>query len=108
MPEALLYPGYLGSFLLVSVSGAVLGMVILFISNVICKHGMGMGDIKLFGIIGFYVGVGGILFVMFFALLFAAVYSGILLLRKKLRAKDEIPFVPFIFAGTIVTFLLGI
>lgn len=108
VPEAVLYPGYLGNFVFASAAGALLSMAVLAAGNLICKHGMGMGDIKLFGVAGCYVGMGGVIVIMFFSLFFAALCSGVLLLRKRLRAKDEIPFVPFIFAGTIVTFLLGI
>lgn len=108
IPELLLYPAYIGGFLLASVLGAVLGMAVLFVGNIICKKGMGLGDIKLFGVIGCYVGPEAVLFVLFFSLFLAAIYSIILLLGKKIGAKDEIPFVPFVFAGLIVTCLLGI
>ena len=83
-------------------------MLILFVGNLICKKGMGYGDIKLFGVIGYYVGPQTVLGVLFFSLLFAAVYSILLLLMKKIKAKDEIPFVPFIFAGLAAASLLGI
>ncbi len=102
VPEALLYPGYLGSFLLSSFAGAICGMSILFLGNLICRNGMGAGDIKLFGVIGFYV------VVMLGALFFAAIYSAAKLAVRKIRLKDEIPFVPFVFAGFLVTALLGV
>ncbi len=108
VPEALLYPGYLGSFLLSSVVGAVLGMAVLFLGNLICRNGMGAGDIKLFGVIGFYLGPDAVLSVMLGALFLAAVYSAGKLLGKKIHLKDEIPFVPFVFAGFIATALLGV
>ena len=106
--EAFFYPGYFSSFVLSSFFGAALAMLILFVGNLICKKGMGYGDIKLFGVIGYYVGPQTVLGVLFFSLLFAAVYSILLLLMKKIKAKDEIPFVPFIFAGLAAASLLGI
>ncbi len=108
VPEALLYPGYLGSFLLSSFAGAICGMSILFLGNLICRNGMGAGDIKLFGVIGFYVGPDAALAVMLGALFFAAIYSAAKLAVRKIRLKDEIPFVPFVFAGFLVTALLGV
>lgn len=108
VPESLLYKGYLGSFLLSSVLGAVLGMAVLFLGNLICRNGMGAGDMKLFGVIGFYLGPDAVLSVMLGALFLAAVYSAVKLIAKKIRLKDEIPFVPFVFAGFIATALLGV
>ncbi len=107
LAEALLYPEYILAFLSSSVSGAVLGMAVLLTGNVLCRKGMGFGDIKLSGVIGYYVGPQAVMFVLFFSLLTAAVYSIVLLLGKKISAKDEIPFVPFVFAGLAVTCLLG-
>ncbi len=69
---------------------------------------MGAGDIKLFGVIGFYLGPDAVLSVMLGALFLAAVYSAGKLLGKKIHLKDEIPFVPFVFAGFIATALLGV
>ncbi len=108
VPEALLYPGYLGSFLLSSFAGAACGMAVLLFGNVICRNGMGAGDIKLFGVIGFYLGPDAVLAVMLGALLFAAIYSAGKLAGKKISLKDEIPFVPFVFAGFIAASLLGV
>ena len=43
----------------------------------------------------------GVLSLLFRAVLFAAVVSGILLLRKKAQLKTELPFVPFLFLGSL-------
>lgn len=108
LPEAVLYPGYLGGFISASLLGAAAAMLILLAGNFICKQGMGFGDIKLFGVIGFYVGPQTILGVLFFSLIFAAVYSIVFMLMKKIGAKDEIPFVPFVAIGFAVASLLGV
>lgn len=107
-PEGILYRGYLGSYILSSVFGGLLGMAVLAAGNLIRRGGMGFGDIKYVGVAGFYMGSNGILFVIFLALLSAAVYCGVMLARKKLTAKDEIALMPFLFGGLLVTCLLGI
>lgn len=107
-PEGILYGGYLGSYFLSAVFGGLLGMAVLAAGNLIRRGGMGFGDIKYAGMAGFYMGSNGILFVIFLALLSAAVYCGVMLLMKKLTAKDEIPLMPFLFGGLLVTCLLGI
>lgn len=108
LPEAVLYPGYLGGFIKASLIGAVAAMLILLAGNFICKQGMGFGDIKLFGVIGFYTGFQTVLGVLFFSLIFAAVYSIAFMIMKKISIKDEIPFVPFVAAGFAAASLLGI
>ena len=108
IPETVLYPDYLSVFITSSVFGAVAAMLLLIIGNLIAKKGMGYGDIKLFGVIGFYVGMQSVLGILFFSLVFAAVYCIVLLIRKKISARDEIPFVPFVFAGFAAASLLGV
>lgn len=108
VPEGLLYPGFAIRFISSAVLGCLLGMGILAVGNILCKKGMGYGDIKYVGTAGFYMGPNGILFVIFLSLFFSAVYCGIMLLTKKLTVKDEIPLMPFLFAGVLLTCLLGI
>lgn len=108
LPEMLLYPDYAGNFIWSAVSGALFGMAVLFAGYFVCKKGMGMGDIKLFGVIGWYVGPTAVMVMMFFSLCAAAVYSIILLILKRIDKKDEIPFAPFCFAGVVIGALLGV
>ncbi len=108
LPEWLLYPGYILDFVLTSLFGALLAMAVLFAGYFIGKKGIGMGDIKLFGVMGWYVGPMPVMAMMFLSLCFAAVYGIIQLLRKKLKKEDEIPFVPFVLAGAVAGALLGV
>lgn len=108
LPEILLYPGYFFAFAGSSVLGALIGMAVLFAGYFIGKKGIGMGDIKLFGVTGWYVGPMPVMTMMFLSLCFAAVYSMIKLLLRQIRKEDEIPFVPFVFAGVIAGTLLGV
>ena len=70
------------------------------------KESMGIGDIKLMGVIGVYLGFPGALIALFLGGLagFAVVFAG--LITKKLRIHDAIPFGPFIAIGTI-GYILG-
>ncbi len=108
VPEAVLYREHMVNFFWSALLGSLLGMAILGMGNLLCRGGMGFGDIKYVGAAGLYLGPNGILAVLFFSLLFSAVYCGVMLLAKKLGAKDEIPLMPFLFAGLLVTCLLGI
>ena len=87
--------------------GALLGGGMFLLAHFISKGGVGMGDVKLFAVIGCYVGSGSIMSVAFLSALSGAVYSISMLLLKKIKLKEEIPFAPFIFVGTMLTMVLG-
>ena len=65
------------------------------------KEGMGLGDAKLFAVIGFWFGWISIPFVVFLSSIIAllSVLPGLLRSSKKLSS--QIPFGPFIILGTI-------
>lgn len=68
----------------------------------IFKNSIGMGDIKLFAIMGLYQGLWGAVNSVFFSLLVSFVVSVILLATKKKGRKDTISFGPSIFIGTVI------
>lgn len=78
------------------VGGFFLLMLVLF------KNSIGMGDIKLFAVMGLYQGLWGSINSVFFSLMASFLLSvGLLLTRKKSR-KDVIPFGPAILIGSVV------
>lgn len=66
------------------------------------KDALGGGDIKLYFIIGVVLGYQMVILSLFFAALFGIVYS--MIIRKK---EGYLPFVPFIFAGSMLTYFFG-
>ena len=60
------------------------------------KEGLGMGDIKLFGILGIYLGPLGIIHNIFLSCLGGSICGFLLILCKKLKRESEMPFGPFI------------
>lgn len=87
--------------------GALLGGGLLLPAHFLSGGGMGMGDIKLFAVIGAYMGSGSILYVVFLSLLSGAAYCVVMLVFKKINRKERIPFAPFIFIGTMLAMVLG-
>ncbi|GLB58382.1 prepilin peptidase [Cytobacillus sp. NCCP-133] len=87
--------------------GGVVGFSLLLIIAIVSKGGMGGGDIKLYAAIG--VGLGPLLTIMSLVLAsFAGAIAGVfLLLTGKVKRQEPIPFAPFIFIGTILSFLYG-
>lgn len=58
--------------------------------------GLGGGDIKLYGVLGIYLGAMGVVQNIFFSCFVGAIFGGVLIAIKKLDRKNPIPFGPFI------------
>lgn len=91
----------------VSLVGGVLSLVIFLIISIITKGGFGMGDVKLLAAQGFMMGLYGVVNTFLYALLCCSVIALILMATNKKKLKDKLPFAPFIFAGFIVSLILG-
>ncbi len=82
--------------------GALAGFGLLFAAYVWKRDSVGLGDVKLLAVCGWVTGILGIFSLLLKAVLLAAVVSGVLLIRKKAGLKTEIPFVPFLFLGSLL------
>lgn len=87
--------------------GALIGGGLLLIFAVLSRGGMGGGDIKLFVLIGLVLGWQNTLLALFLSTAVGAVIGGFLLILKVIERKQLIPFGPFIFIGTVITYFLG-
>lgn len=65
------------------------------------KDAMGGGDIKLYAIVGLFLGYMNVFLSLFFAAVIAIIYT------STFKKKDYIPFVPFIFAGALLSYVFG-
>ncbi len=79
----------------------------LLIAAVLSKGGMGGGDIKLMAVCGLVIGWKLILLSLLLAVLSGAVYGGMLLILRKKGRKAEMPLVPFLAGGIVVSLLFG-
>ncbi|MCU1483480.1 MAG: prepilin signal peptidase PulO-like peptidase [Actinomycetia bacterium] len=90
--------------------GGAIGFGVLLVINLVTPRGMGMGDVKLAGVLGAWLGfldLGHVFLGLFLGFLLGSV-GGILLLATGLRTrKDHIPFAPFLAAGAVVAILVG-
>lgn len=86
--------------------GAVSGMIF-FAAYVVSRHAIGMGDVKLFAVIGMCLGFKTTYLVMLASLILAALYGGSMVLRRKKTMKDEMAFGPFVVVGTLIVLLIG-
>lgn len=85
------------------------GLVIAaFLCTILIKNSVGYGDIKLFLVMGLFLGLDGIWGAIFVSLIVSFIVSVVLLATKKKTRKDAIPFGPAIVIGTYLSvFLTG-
>lgn len=89
-----------------SLVGALLCILLLVIANKMSHGGIGGGDIKLLGSIGFVCGLYVVMSSLLLALISCIAVSGLMLALKKCSAKDHVPFGPFIYMGYLIMCLL--
>lgn len=85
--------------------GMTAGLVLLLIFY-ITKGGLGLGDVKLFGCIGVYLGLESTVSAMLIAAFLSGLFSLVLICINRDNKKREIPFAPFIMAGTLAAIIL--
>lgn len=87
--------------------GAMIGFGLLLLIAVVSKGGMGGGDIKLFALLGFILGVKNVLLSFFFAVFLGAVIGLLLMALGIVEKKKPIPFGPFIAIGALLSYYFG-
>ena len=79
----------------------------MLIIHLIYPRSMGMGDVKLSLMVGAFL-VKGVIMGLFLGFLIGAIYGSVLILSKKRKFKQAIPFGPFISIGSIIALFYGI
>ena len=105
--DLLAYPDYKWELVVSALAGMMIGFVTFLLAYFLSRKSIGLGDVKLVAVIGFYLGISQIWSAMVMGLLLAGIFSCIQLARKKVSMKDFIPLAPFLSAGTILIMLLG-
>lgn len=88
-----------------SALAAVISFVLLTLTAVLTKQGIGAGDIKLIAALGLVTGVNVIVGTLFFGTVACAVASIGILLLKKQKMSGSVPFGPFLLLGYVFTIL---
>jgi Flp pilus assembly protein protease CpaA len=85
--------------------GAAVGALLLLIYY-LSKGGLGLGDVKLFGCTGIYLGFERTMSVMLIAAVLSGLFGLALVCINRKNRKSELPFAPFILAGALVEIIL--
>ncbi|MCK4862964.1 MAG: prepilin peptidase [Dehalococcoidales bacterium] len=107
-------PGILGNLgflpqpsILSGIIGGAIGFVFFLIVFLINPRGMGMGDVKLAGLIGLVTGLPLIIVGLLTGILLGGLVAVVLLLLRRKGRKDVIPYGTFLAIGPILALLWG-
>ncbi len=87
--------------------GGLLVGGVMFVIALIVKSALGMGDVKLFFVLGLLYGTVDTYSILLFSMIIMAVVSLILLALKKVNTKTSIPMAPFVAIGFMLSILAG-
>jgi len=94
------------SRLMDSLLGLLTGGGVFLLLYIASRKGLGGGDVKFMAVAGLFLGFQGVLPTILCGALLAVLYSAAMLLLKKKKLKDTIPFIPFLYAGILITLFL--
>lgn len=104
--EVFLLPEHL-EILISSLIGLVGGAALFLFAGIICKSSIGMGDVKLVAVTGYFLGFQVLMSTLIITMLLTLIAGIIVLIKAKQGLKTTLPFAPFMMAGTLTAVLLG-
>ncbi len=118
IPDQIIYPTILITLLYQITSNQLLitnhffaafgaGLFFLILHLITRGKGMGFGDVKLAFLMGLILGPAKVIFAFYLAFLTGALTGVILILAKKKKFGEQIPFGPFLSGATIITLFWG-
>lgn len=87
--------------------GAGIMFIIIAAIIMISNRGMGGGDLKLFSLLGFILGIKQVLLIFLLSCLLGALIGLLLMALGKISKKEPMPFGPYIVVATIFTYFQG-
>lgn len=87
--------------------GLIFCMISFGLGYLLSHKNMGAGDVKLVLVMGLYLTGEYVVGAVLYGCIVGAIFSAVQLARKKLSRKDAIPFVPFLYIGLIIRYLIG-
>ena len=97
-----MFPNYVNSLIGGLFGYGIIWSIIYFYKQIRKKEGMGLGDAKLFAVVGFWFGWLAIPFVIFLSSVTALISVVPSLLKNSKSMSSQIPFGPYIIIGTLL------
>ncbi len=92
--------------LLYSFAGGLICGGVLFAIAIIVRNALGMGDVKMFTVLGLLYGLTNTYSILLYSVVIMAMVSIVLLIAKKVTRKTAVPMAPFVAVGLLLHFLL--
>ncbi|QQG47272.1 MAG: prepilin peptidase [Candidatus Woesebacteria bacterium] len=89
-------------------SGSLAALSLLVLHLLTKGRGMGLGDVKLALFIGMVIGFSNTIVWFFISFFIGGVFGAILIVLKKAKLKQKLPFAPFLIIGFLVVLFLGV
>ena len=89
-----------------SIIGGAAGGLIFLLCYLLSRGQLGAGDVKLAFVMGIYLTGQRMVGAIAYGVLVCCIYSFIQIARKKLTMKDGVPLAPFLYLGTLITFVI--
>lgn len=89
--------------LLATMLGGGVGFVVFLVLAIIGRGALGMGDVKLAGLIGMMIGYPGVLTALIIGALLGGVAALLLLISRKATRKTAIAYAPYLAFGALIT-----
>lgn len=107
--EILIRPQQIRYYVLRVVIAAVALLLTALVCRLVSPRAVGMGDVKILAVMGFCLGMDLVWPALFFSFVLLFAVCVFLLLTRRAKRTDSIPFAPFLLAGTLLAaFLTGI
>ncbi len=107
IPQVFLQTEVALNYIFKGLIGFLVGGGISFFVYLISRQGLGGGDVKFMAASGLYLGLDGVISMMLYGSIIAAITSLFLVLIKKVGKKDAIPLVPFLYLGILLIVFLS-
>lgn len=89
------------------IGGLLIGLLFIGISR-FTREGLGYGDSILITILGIYIGVWNLMYVLLIAFLLSAICAVLILIKFCFHRKKVLPFIPFLTVGYVSFVLLEV
>lgn len=96
------------SILLFSLGGLLLGGGLFVICRILSKGGVGMGDIRMFSVIGLLYGLNYTFSILLFTIVFMSVFGIVAMLCKKKSLNSQLCMAPFALVAFFLCCMLGV
>ena len=95
------------AFMFDRILGALFAGGFLLLGTLICRGGIGMGDVKVFFVLGLLLGAARVGIVLFLSLVAALIVAAVGLISKRMSRKYQLPLCTFAYIAMAAVCLIG-